>query len=118
MGQSQFEVLAQQTGVRLGDGRIQEDLGQPRYISVGEDLCRLSCEKSGRNQHIELFPPVKGKHAANAVENVPADTAVSRFQPAQRAVVDLGEARDRFLGQPAIVAEPHEEAAQVLARPG
>ncbi len=58
-----------------------------------------SGEKSGGDQNVELFSPVEPEHGADTVEDVATDASVARFQPAQGAVVDLGELRDLFLGQ-------------------
>lgn len=112
MGEGEPHVIPEQACILLRDCGILEELRQPRNVRVGEELGGLGGEEAGGGQDIEPFLPIQAKDGANAVEHVAADAAIARFQPAQRAVVDPGEAGDFFLGQFSFTAQPHEELAQ------
>ncbi len=117
VGKGESNVVPKQSRFLCRERWILEELRQPRNVRVGEKLGGFRGEEACRGQDIEPFLPSEAKDGANAVEHVAADAAIARFQPAQRAVVDPGEAGDFFLGQFSFTAQPHEELAQRGAGP-
>ena len=104
MGEGEPNVVPKQPCSLLRKGGILQQLRQPRQLCVGEELGGFGREKPGGGQNVKPFSPIKAKNGADAVEHVPADSAVARFQAAQRAVVDFRKPRNFFLGQVALVA--------------
>jgi hypothetical protein len=47
---------------------------------------------------------------ADAVQDLAAHTPAARFEPAERAVVNLGQLGDLLLSQPALVSEAGQQA--------
>lgn len=112
MGKGESNVVPKQSRFLCRERWILEELRQPRNVRVGEKLGGFRGEEACRGQDIEPFLPSEAKDGANAVEHLATYTAVTRFKPAQRAVIDLGEAGHFFLGEFTLTAQPHEELAQ------
>jgi hypothetical protein len=115
MGKRQCDILPKQIRMRLWKRWIENQPSKSRQIFVRQELGGFDGEKSGGHQHVELLSPVETEHGADAVKNVAANPSIARFQPAQRAVVNLCEIRNLFLCQSAIGAEPYQQAAQIFA---
>jgi hypothetical protein len=71
----------------------------------------IFAEESGSDEHFELFMAIELKDIANAVQNLAAHATVARFEPAQRAAIDIRQVSDLLLGQPALVSEPDQHAS-------
>ena len=104
-------VLAKQHRVIERRRRSVKKAGQLSDLIVPQDLGRILVQESRGSEEIELFVAIELQDGTNAVQNFPADTALARFQPAERAVVDLREIRKLLLGQAAFVSEARQDTA-------
>jgi hypothetical protein len=105
MGKRQTDILAKQTSMLVRERGVQKQPRKVRHVYIRQDLRGLAAEKPGGSQDFELLSPVKLQDSTDAIKHVTADAAVARFQPAQGAVVYLGELGDLLLGQTAFGAQ-------------
>jgi hypothetical protein len=109
--QREAEVLTQhQFVVGFERWRMQE-AGDPGYIIVSEQMRSILVQETGGNEDFELLAAVELQNATDAVQDVAADATLTRFEPAERAAVDLGQVRNLLLGQAALVSEPRQHAS-------
>ena len=104
----QTDVLTKkQRVVGLDRRRVQQarELGQ---IVVRKEPRGILVQESRGCQHFELFVSIEVEDVADAVQHFATDAAVARFEPAERAVVDLGKVGDQLLRQTSLVAEPRQ----------
>jgi hypothetical protein len=90
--------------------RVQE-AGEAGYVIVREQMGCVLIQESGGDENFELLVAIELENAANAVQDLPAHASFTRFQPAERATVDLGQVSCLFLGQTALVSEPRQHAS-------
>ncbi len=81
---------------KLGDVFVREEL---RVVLVEEPRCR---------EDFESLMTIELQNVANAVQHFSTDPAVARFQPAERAVVDLCQTGDLLLRHATVVPEARQ----------
>lgn len=115
MGEGEADVVAQEGCILVGKRRILEEAGEAGHVFVGEDLGGFRGEEASGGQDVDLLLALEAEDGADAVEDLPADAALARFEAAEGAVVDIGEAGDLFLGQVAVSAQVDEQGAKQRA---
>jgi hypothetical protein len=95
-----------------------QQTGELSHVIVCEEPGGVLVQESRGGEHVEPLVPIEVQDVADAVQDFTADPAVTRFQPAQRAVVDLGQTGDVFLRQPSLVSEARQQGSERFAWSG
>ncbi len=98
MRERKLDILANHLFVvRLEHRRVQE-AGEAGYIIVREEMGGVFVQESGGDENFELLVAIEPENAADAVQDFAAHASFTRFEPAKRAAVDLGQLSCLFLG--------------------
>jgi len=107
---SKLKILADQLFIVGIESRCVQEAHDPRDVIVREQMGRVFIQESCSDEHFELLVAIELKHAADAVQDLAADSAFARFQAAERTAIDLGEERSLLLSQTALVSEPRQHS--------
>ena len=110
--QRQSDVLTKKQRVVGFDRVCMQQARKLGHIIVRKELCGVLGQESRGGKNIESFVAIELQDIADAVKHFAADAAVTRFQPAERAVTSISaELGDLLLGQTALVPEARQQAS-------
>src|SRR3712207_4539153 len=83
-------------------GRCVQQARDPGNVVIGEQLRRVLVQESRGGENRELIATIELEDVADAVENLAADAPATGFEPAECAVVDVGEPGNFLLRESAV----------------
>jgi hypothetical protein len=108
----QLNVLAKQPCVVGVNRRCVQQTGELGYVIVRKELGGVLVQEPRGGENIEPLVPIEFQDIADAIQDFTANPAVTRFQPTERAVVNLGQVSDAFLRQSSVIPEACQERPQ------
>ena len=96
--QRQSDVLTKKERIVGFDRVCMQQARKLSQIIVRKELCGVLGEESRSGKNIESFVAIELQDVADAVNHFATDAALTRFQPAERAVTDPCRLGDLLLG--------------------
>jgi hypothetical protein len=112
--QRQVEELPEAKRVGGIDTRIDEQLAESDKRGIRENARCFRREKIGGHKYPQPLVAAEAERSTDAIENVSAYAAAARFEPAQRAVVDVSEPGEVLLRDAAVTAQLREKPPEFL----
>ena len=88
-----------------------QQMGELGYIIVRQEPGGVLVKESRGGENVKPLVAIEVQDVADAVQDFAADSAVTRFQPAQSAVVDLGQVGDVLLRQSSLISEARQQGS-------